>query len=210
MNFWAGLEGQLYVRGNIYATDGVFNGIVKAKDFQLPSGDSMVSILNNDKKIKSDWLDLMGINVKDENGNTVMTIDGTNGITIQKGSIKWSNVSGRPSIPSLPGYVQSTYIDATKVESFQIRGNKIDAVCPPGTSGGGDFGFMLTGPFDGKQLNYLQIYAYSGVPPTTVFTSKNSCYAKWNFTQTHFSNRVDFDGPVSFNGEVSGIHVTLA
>lgn len=75
MNFWAGLDGQVYIRGNVYATDGVFNGIVKATDFQLPSGDSMVSILNSDKKIKSDWLDLMGINIKNDAGQTVMTID---------------------------------------------------------------------------------------------------------------------------------------
>lgn len=88
MNLWAGMDGQVYVRGNIYATDGVFNGtvyatdgefkgIVKATDFQLPSGDSMVSILNSDKKIKSDWLDLMGINIKNDAGQTVMTIDQT-------------------------------------------------------------------------------------------------------------------------------------
>lgn len=75
MNFWAGMDGQVYVRGNIYATDGVFNGIVKATDFQLPSGDSMVSILNNDGKIKGDWLELMGINIKNDAGQTVMTID---------------------------------------------------------------------------------------------------------------------------------------
>lgn len=132
MNFWAGMDGQVYVRGNIYATNGVFNGIVKATDFQLPSGDSMVSILNDGKKIKSDWLDLMGINVKDENGNTVMTIDGTNGITIQKGSIQWSSISGRPSIPSIPSYITRTKITETTIESPTIvggviRGGKFEA-----------------------------------------------------------------------------------
>lgn len=76
-NIWIGLDGNAYFRGNIYATNGVFNGIVKAQDFQLPSGDSMVSILNSDKKIKSDWLDLMGINIKNNAGQTVMTIDQT-------------------------------------------------------------------------------------------------------------------------------------
>lgn len=78
MNFWAGMDGQVYVRGNIYATDGVFNGIVKATDFQLPSGDTMVSILNSSKnKIAADYLDLMGINIKNDAGQTVMTIDQT-------------------------------------------------------------------------------------------------------------------------------------
>lgn len=77
MNFWAGMDGQVYVRGKVFATGGEFIGTVKAQDFLLPSGDTMVSILNKDKKIKSDWLDLMGINIKNAAGQTVMTIDQT-------------------------------------------------------------------------------------------------------------------------------------
>lgn len=124
-NVWIGLDGNLHVVANIYATGGVFNGIVKATDFQLPSGDSMVSILNNDKKISSDWLDLMGINVKDTNGNTVMTIDGQNGITIQKGSIQWGSILGKPSIPNVPSYIKSTKITKTTIESPNIVGGKV-------------------------------------------------------------------------------------
>lgn len=206
MNFWAGMDGQVYVRGNIYATDGVFNGIVKAKDFQLPSGDSMVSILNNDKKIKSDWLDLMGINVKDENGNTVMTIDGTNGITIQKGSIKWSDISGRPSIPRLPGYIQSTYIDATKVESFHIKGNKVEAVIPKAAQNDSETGFILTGSFDDTSLRYLRIYSYDALnEPITVFTSPQRTSASWSFPITYFHGTLDFS-----DATTRGLHLTLA
>lgn len=203
MNFWAGLDGQVYVRGNIYATDGVFNGIVKATDFQLPSGDSMVSILNNDKKIKSDWLDLMGINVKDENGNTVMTIDGTNGITIQKGTIKWGSISGKPSIPSLPGYIQSTYIDATKVESFHIKGNRVEVVIPYGS--GSETGFVLTGPVGSKlQYGYMRIYADED-SNYTVFTSPSLTRAYWMFPGTEFTGDINFSG-----ASVRGLHLTLA
>jgi len=205
MNFWAGMDGQVYVRGNIYATDGVFNGIVKAKDFQLPSGDSMVSILNNDKKIKSDWLDLMGINVKDENGNTVMTIDGTNGITIQKGSIKWSDVSGRPSIPRLPGYIQSTYIDATKVESFHIKGNKVEAVIPKASNGDDDTGFILTGTYGQNDYRYLRIYSFAGDEALTVFTSPARTTASWSFPITRFHGLLDFSNATTY-----GLHLTLA
>lgn len=202
MNFWAGMDGQVFVRGNIYATDGVFNGIVKAKDFQLPSGDSMVSILNSDKKIKSDWLDLMGINVKDENGNTVMTIDGTNGITIQKGSIKWGSISGRPSIPSVPGYIKSTYIDTTKVESFYIKGNKVEAVIPK-TTDEEDTGFILTGTVGGSlTYQYLRIYAKNEF---TVFSSPAQTTAYWMFPNTQFTGNIDFG-----RATVSGLHLTLA
>lgn len=75
-NFFLDLQdGNAYFRGKVYATGGEFDGIVKARDFQLPSGDSMVSALNDKGKINSDWLDLMGINVKNGSGDTVLTID---------------------------------------------------------------------------------------------------------------------------------------
>lgn len=75
-NFFLDLrDGTAYFRGKVIAESGEFNGIVKAQDFLLPSGDSMVSILNDDGKIKGDWLDLMGINIKNNAGDTVMTID---------------------------------------------------------------------------------------------------------------------------------------
>lgn len=61
-----------YFRGTVYATDGEFNGIVKATDFQTQDGTSM---LTKDGKFDSKWLDLMGINIKNDAGQTVMTID---------------------------------------------------------------------------------------------------------------------------------------
>ena len=86
-NFFLDLrDGSAYFRGNVYAEDGVFNGtvyatsgefdgIIKARDFLLPSGESMKSVLNDKGKIDADWLDLYGINVKNQAGNTVLTID---------------------------------------------------------------------------------------------------------------------------------------
>ena len=71
VNMWIGIDGQIYLRGNIYAESGYFNGIVRAQDFQDKDGKSML----NNGKITSDYLDLMGINVKNAAGDTVMTID---------------------------------------------------------------------------------------------------------------------------------------
>lgn len=71
-NVWIGIDGKVYVRGNIYAENGYFNGVVRAQDFQDPSGNSM---LTNDGKIDADYLDLMGINVVNSSGDTVLTID---------------------------------------------------------------------------------------------------------------------------------------
>lgn len=167
MNLWAGMDGQVYVRGNIYATDGVFNGkvyatdgefkgIVKATDFQTQDGKSMMT----NGKFDSKYLDLMGIDVKDENGNTVMTIDGTNGITIQKGSIKWSNVSGRPSIPSIPSYIQSTYIDSVEIRSPTIKAN--DYYIYPYDEKDYTGSFNIYGMFDGRQNHIFRI-VYNGL-----------------------------------------------
>lgn len=247
MNFWAGMDGQVYVRGNIYATDGVFNGTVYATDGEFSGAikaatldGKLVGSANASVDLSNvDYIDLGGMVLDGRPGSTGITFrpgyepikyqfsttatgpwhdtmqtndkyrrDSLDGGTTWGSAYQFRGSDG--SDARVPAYIQSTYIDATKVESFQIRGNKIEAVCPPGATGGGDFGFMLTGPFEDEQLNYLQIYAFGGLPPTTVFTSKNSCYATWDFTQTRFSNRVYFEGPVSFNGEVSGIHVTLA
>lgn len=63
-----------YARCNIYAESGYFNGIVRAQDFQDQHGNSM---LTEEGKIDADWLDLMGINVKNDAGQTVLTIDQT-------------------------------------------------------------------------------------------------------------------------------------
>lgn len=73
--FLDGKTGNAYFRGKVYATDGVFDGVVKARDFYLSDGTNMKSALNARGKIGADWLDLYGINVLNKAGNTVMTID---------------------------------------------------------------------------------------------------------------------------------------
>ena len=86
-NFFLDLrDGSAYFRGNVYAEDGVFNGtvyatkgefdgIIKARDIRLPSGDTMTSIINKNGKIDAKWLELMGISIQNDRGDTVMTID---------------------------------------------------------------------------------------------------------------------------------------
>lgn len=95
-NFWVDMNGDAFFRGKVYATDGYFSGtvyatdgefsgtvyatggefsgIVKASDFLDASGHSM---LTPEGKFDADYLDLMGINVKNDAGQTVLTIDQT-------------------------------------------------------------------------------------------------------------------------------------
>ena len=82
-NVWIGIDGEVYIRGNIYANDGVFNGtvyarsgefkgIVQASDFLDNAGNSMMT---PDGKLSGEYLDLRGVNIVDENGNAIVTID---------------------------------------------------------------------------------------------------------------------------------------
>ena len=133
MNLYMGVDGNLYMRGDFYANDiyvenGTFNGVIKAQDFQLPSGDSMVSVLNSQGQIKSNWLDLIGINIKDPaTGETMMTIDGTKGITINKGSISWGAVTGTQEIDQRIQNAQSAADDAYD-EASSVNSNLLKLV----------------------------------------------------------------------------------
>lgn len=241
INVWIGTDGTAYFKGNIYATDGVFNGIVKATDFQTPDGKSMMT----NGKFDSKYLDLGGIVIDGETGNINFTSvgsitwggnapvkyqfstslsgpwhdtmgtndkyrrDSLDGGTTWGSAYQFKGTNG--SDANVPAYIQSTYIDATKVESFQIRGNKIEALCPPTSGSSNDIGFMLTGDFNKDTLNYLQIYAEdTGDMPTTVFTSQSLCAAQWDFLETSVCGLVNFSGDVNFTGNVYGITATFA
>jgi len=58
-NFWLDMNGDIWLRGTVYATDGEFTGIVKAKDYQLADG---TSIWENGR-FKGSALDLSGIGI---------------------------------------------------------------------------------------------------------------------------------------------------
>lgn len=138
--------------------------------------------------------------------------DSLDGGTTWGSAYQFKGSDGRNgSDANVPAYIQSTYIDATKVESFQIRGNKIEALCPPSDNPNNGAGFMLTGAFYHDTLNYLQIYAKdAGTIPLTVFTSQSRCPAVWDFFSTTVRGPVDFADDVSFNGKVSGVTATFA
>ncbi len=246
MNLWAGLDGQVYVRGNIYATDGVFNGTVYAKDGEFSGAikaatldGKLVGSANAEVDLSDvDYIDLGGMILDGRAGstgirfkpgyepvkyqfaqaqsgpwhNTMQTND-----KYRRDSVNGGTTWGTPyqfrgedgtngSDANVPDYIQSTYIDATKVESFYIRGNKIEAVCPKGSEQDTETGFILTGGFEDMGLRYLRICSYTGdIAPYVSFSSPNSCYALWDFGHTVFRGSLDFSP-----ADVSGLHLTLA
>lgn len=53
---------------------------------------------------------------------------GTGGIRIDStASLSWGQITNRPDIPYVPGYIQSTYIDSVEIRSPTIRGGKIES-----------------------------------------------------------------------------------
>lgn len=94
MNLYMGVDGSLHMRGDFYANDiyvenGTFNGTVyadkgrftgdiEALDVRLKSGETFTSILNEQGKIKGDYIDAKGIHIKDPaTGDTVLYMDAT-------------------------------------------------------------------------------------------------------------------------------------
>lgn len=177
INVWIGTDGTAYFKGNIYATDGVFNGIVKATDFQLPSGDTMVSILNSSKdKIVADYLDLMGINIKNDAGQTVMTIDQT-GVKFGTG---FSPVTYQYSVDGTSWHNTMSANDKYRRESYD---------------GGGTWepGYQFRGT-DGK----------NGSNANVTFDSIKSALQKAASTQTSFITADEVGAPTIYGGKIYG------
>lgn len=107
-NFWVDMNGDVYLNGRIhadegyfsgtvYATDGQFDGVIKAQDFLDKDGNSM---LTNEGKFDPNYLDLMGITVRNDNGDVVLTID--------QGGIKFTNTTEYQYAESSSGPWHST------------------------------------------------------------------------------------------------------
>lgn len=132
--------------GTIHANDGDFKGTVYANDLRIKNGTSFTSksIVENGK-IDGDYLNVKQIDIRDNSDNIVLRAN-SNGITLQSGAISWgsisnkpndlvsqgdladvatsgrySDLSGKPTIPTLPSYIQSTYISQTEIRSPTIQ-----------------------------------------------------------------------------------------
>lgn len=111
---------------------------------------------------------------------------------------------------NVPAYIRSTYIDASRVSSFHLQGNKIEAVIPQVEQARDDVGFIITSSFGDTTYQYLRIFAYEGDTPDTVFESPCGGYATWNFPMTTLHGTMQFNGNVYFHGDVSGVTATFA
>lgn len=142
--------------GTVHATSGEFTGTIKASDVLLKNGNSWESILDGNK-IKNNYLDLGNIQIDGNNttitlgnGGTITLGTGVNALTISTNGIsfgsgagfsnvaftgKYSDLTGKPSIPVVPSYIKSTYIGETEIYTPTIYGGTIYAVNNEGDPG---------------------------------------------------------------------------
>lgn len=106
----------------------------------------------------------------------------------------------------VPNYIRNTYIDASRVESFYIKGNRIEVVIPKGS--GDDVGFILTSSFTSAgthEYEYMRIHSFNGEAPYTVFDSPAGCYAQWKFDKTLVYGTINFSA-----ADVEGLYLTFS
>lgn len=142
-NFWADMYGNVYLKGNVYATDGVFTGTIHALDGDF-TGTLKATTLEgtligkNGGAIKGVSLGIGGSNydnfVVDSNGNVSMR----GNINLSGGYITWGSndptdkleVKTQDDVLNVLGdhfdYITSTKIGPTEIESPTITGNNIN------------------------------------------------------------------------------------
>lgn len=278
-NFWVDIRtGNVYMRGKIYATDGVFNGtiyakagefkgVVQASDFLDSSGNSMMT----NGKFKSSVLDLGNIQLDGNTGDITMSGNITMGgnINLSGGKITWGSNApvkyqfstsingpwhdtmqtadkyrrdsldggitwgagyqfrgedGKPgqngSDADVPGYIKSTYIDMTTVQSPYIKANILQIQAPNNNSTNG---LLLSGYYQNRAYDWLKISYFEGDGPYLYFSSPGGAILNFQ-NKSSFDNgfssygtntfsrdsTVTFEGSVRFLGSVSGITATFA
>lgn len=203
--------------GNMYAKNGTFSGTVQGATFKTSAGVDMMS----SGKFKADYLELKGLTIK-KNDVITFAVDSDGDVTIggsvtlgSGSSIAWENITGKPSfsdvatsgkysdlsgtptIPTIPSYITSTGITATKIWSPEIYSNEFkvipnnENVCA---------GFSLQYHDGSKFVPFASISAEktTGVVPTMILSSSGSMRLQTGMGTINFekSTRIDFTGAV--------------
>ena len=173
--------------GNLTAKSGTFKGTVEGASFITADGDPMMT---DDYKFNADYLELRGIEIKNDDNETTFKIDANGNVTMigdiilgSDSKITWDNVEdkpefadvamsgsfddldGVPDIPVLPDYITETYIDSTEIRSPIIKANEFRI-----QNDLNEGGFVLEGTFNGSQHDVFTLSYYDAVsnPATTI------------------------------------------
>jgi len=115
------VDGDILFAGKLQGATGVFSG-----DVAIGTGNSIFKASSSGIQLGHATFTSAPFRV-DMDGKLVATGAEISGkITLGAGSsVSWGYVTDAPSIPVLPGYIQSTYIDATTIESPTVKGGTI-------------------------------------------------------------------------------------
>ena len=156
------------------------------------------------------------------NGSSVFKVDSTGkltatgaditgSITMGAGStINWNGVTesgSRPYEPagSVPGYIQSTYIDSITIRSPTIEANQFIVKAP---DSGNANGYYLYGYYNHRYYNWLKIWYFESTAPLIHFGSDGGSICHWDFETNYVNGSVEFDDEVIFNGAISGLSIS--
>lgn len=146
-----------------------------------------------------------GITISDGQGQTLI-----NGAKIKTGTIsadsieltgaiKWGDLTGdvQQTIYAQgytpPGYIKSTYIDFSQVQSPKIVTNQLDLYARTSSGGSSTGTFNMYGYWNEVARSILQIGYYAGSEPYVTFGSSTfGAYSMWSFPLTYIDGNVEF------------------
>ena len=186
VNFWADINGDIWLRGKVYATDGEFVGDVTARNFYFQDGDDIKTLLNQAEKSFDlsdlDYIDLGGIVLDGRTGN--ISFEGA-------GSITWGNVAPVRYQFSVDG---TGNWHETMTASDKFRRDSLDG----GTTWGDPYQFRGVDGENGSDASVPSYITRSGITETYIESPKlrgNDIYALKAFKVGEEDNVWGFMGP---------------
>lgn len=127
--FWVDLNGNVHLKGTLEGVDGIFNGTVKARDYQDLNGKSMLvnsgSGSSSGYAFSSDYLDLYGLTVRNKStGATTFAVSSNGTITINgtvnmdaNSTITWNSSTRDPATTTATNTANSAANDVLSLAS---------------------------------------------------------------------------------------------
>jgi hypothetical protein len=136
--------------GSLVAASGNFNGIVRATDFQDPSGNSMLRNMGSgsrlDYKFTADYLELRGLTIRNSANLVTFQIDSNGNVSMQgnltlgAGSyINWNQVNTDPATTAAANAASAAQTAANNAASSASNAENIARQIANGTFSGGTF-----------------------------------------------------------------------
>lgn len=184
MNFWAGMDGQVYIRGKVFATGGQFTGDVTAKNFYFNDGNSVRTLISKTANGSTvdfsdlDYIDLGGIVLDGKTGNINFT---------GAGSITWGN--NTPVKYQFGTSLSGPWHDTMQAND-KYRRDSLDG----GTTWGAAYQFKGT---DGKNGN-------NGSDASVTYDNIKKALQKAASTKTSFITADEMGAPNIYGGKIYG------